>query len=136
MILIGGKKLQQLGSDRHTDDIDFMIYDKNNKELFIQKKDMDIINTANNNFYSEIWFNEIIENEITINGLLLTCCYAFIQHCQNFNFKKADAKEYDIRFLVRLMNEKKENINLTILKNNVHSGEFEEIQKIINSVKI
>lgn len=136
MVLIGGKKLQQLGSDRHTDDIDFLIYNKNNKELFIQKKDMDIINAANNKFYSAIWFNEIKENEITLNGLLLTCCYTLIQHCQNFNFRKADAKEYDIRFLVRLMNEKKENINLIILKNNVHSGEFEEIQKIINSVKI
>jgi len=68
--------------------------------------------------------------QATPQGLLELKCYAFVQHCQNFNFTKADACEYDIKFLVRNFD-----VYPKIVKKYVSSGEFSEIVKIINSVK-
>jgi len=56
--------------------------------------------------------------------------YAFVQHCQNFNFAKADACEYDLKFLVRNFD-----VKPNIVKRYISSGELSEINKIINSVK-
>ena len=78
-------------------------------------------------------FNEIEKNneQATPNSLFELKAYAFVQHCQNFNFKKADDCEYDIKFLVR-------NFGITgskIAKKYMTSGEYSEIEKIIKSVK-
>lgn len=138
MILIGGKKLLVLGSDRHSDDFDFLIYNENDKEIFSSDGDnnTDYINAANHPLLKSVWNNEIKNNEITITGLLTLCGWAFVNHCQNFNWQKADAKEYDIRFLVRYAKNHNIDLDFAILKNNLHSGEFEEIMKIVESTKI
>lgn len=137
MILIGGKKLLELGSDRHSDDTDYLIYNEENKEIFSNLDNgIDLINAANHPLLKSVWDNEVKNNEITIIGLFCLCAWAFVNHCQNFNWQKADAKEYDIRFLVRYAKSHNIDLSFTILKDNLHSGEFEEILKIVESVKI
>lgn len=130
MILIGGQALRNLGSDRHTEDIDFLINDSNSKETFIADAGIDYINSSNNSFFAEIYKAEKGNKQASPQALLELKAYAFVQHCQNFNFSKADACEYDIKFLVRNFD-----VSLKIVKKYVSSGEFSEITKIINSVK-
>jgi hypothetical protein len=130
MILIGGQALRNLGSDRHTEDIDFLINDKSTKEVFIADKGIDYINSANNSFFAEIYKSEKGNKQASPQALLELKAYAFVQHCQNFNFAKADACEYDIKFLVRNFD-----VYPKIVKKYVSSGEFSEIAKVINSVK-
>ena len=130
MILIGGQALRNLGSDRHTEDIDFLVNDLSSKEIFIAEDGIDYINSANNKFFAEIYKAEKGNKQATPQALLELKAYAFVQHCQNFNFAKADACEYDIKFLVRNFD-----VSLKTVKKHVSSGEFSEITKIINSVK-
>lgn len=130
MILIGGQALRNLGSDRYTEDIDFLINDKSTKEVFIADKGIDYINSANNPFFAEIYKAEKGNKQASPQALLELKAYAFVQHCQNFNFAKADACEYDIKFLVRSFD-----VSPKIVRKYVSSGEFSEIAKIINSVK-
>ena len=130
MILIGGQALRNLGSDRHTKDVDFLINDKSTKELFIAEKGIDYINAANNAFFAEIYKAEKGNKQASPQALIELKAYAFVQHCQNFNFAKADACEYDIKFLVRNFD-----VSPKIVKKYVSPGEFLEISKIINSVK-
>lgn len=130
MILIGGQALRNLGSDRHTEDIDFLVNDLTTTETFIAEKGVDYINAANNSFFKEIYKEEKGNKQATPQALLELKAYAFVQHCQNFNFAKADACEYDIKFLVRNFD-----VSLKIVKKYVLPGELSEITKIINSVK-
>ncbi len=130
MILIGGQALRNLGSDRHTEDIDFLINDKSTKKVFIADAGIDYINSANNKFFAEIYKAEKGNKQASPQALLELKAYAFVQHCQNFNFAKADACEYDIKFLVRNFD-----VSPKTVRKYVSSGEFSEIAKIINSVK-
>lgn len=131
MILIGGKALQNLGSCRHTNDVDFLINDKTTTKAFITGEHVDYLNANGNKFFAEIFEIEKNNEQATPNSLFELKAYAFVQHCQNFNFKKADDCEYDIKFLVR-------NFGITeskIAKKYMTSGEYSEIEKIIKSVK-
>lgn len=130
MILIGGQALRNLGSDRHTEDVDFMINDSTTTETFIAEKGVDYINAANNSFFKEIYNLEKGNKQATPQALLELKAYAFVQHCQNFNFAKADACEYDIKFLVRNFD-----VSLKVVKKHISEGELSEITKIINSVR-
>jgi len=130
-ILIGGQALRQLGSDRYTKDIDYLINDKTTKEAFITSTDIDFLNANGNKLFAEIYKIEK-DNEIaTPQSLLELKAYAFVQHCQNFNWKKVDACEYDIKFLVRTFNLK----SIKIANKYISNGELSEVQKVINSVK-
>jgi hypothetical protein len=134
-ILIGGAALQKLGNDRYTDDKDFLIFDDANNSAFITGKGIDFLNAGSKTFAGK-FFNEIYQiekgNEIASpQSLLELKAFAFVQHCQNFNFKKADSCEYDIKFLVRTFNLK----SVKIVKNYITDGELSEVMKIINSVK-
>ena len=132
-ILIGGQALKELGSDRYTNDIDYLINDLNTKSAFITSKEVDYLNANGNKFFKEI-FNIEKENKIAIaspQSLLELKAYAFVQHCQNYNWQKVDSSEYDIKFLVRTFNLK----SAKIVKKYVSEGEFSEIEKIIKSVK-
>ena len=129
---IGGQRLRELGSDRHTLDVDYLIYDDTNTELFITAPESDLINAARNNMLAELWEAEKDNDEISLNGLAVLCGWAFINHCQNGNFRKADAKEYDLKFLARISPEP---LDLTILKKYAHAGEFSEVEKIIASIR-
>lgn len=129
-ILIGGQALRNLGSDRHTEDVDYLVNILDSKEAFITGEKEDLLNANGNKFFAEIFNIEKENEQATTQSLFELKCYAFVQHCQNFNFKKADACEYDLKFLVR-------NFGCTpkIVKKYISLGELSEINKIVNSVK-
>ena len=126
-LLIGGQALKELGSSRHTEDFDYLINDTNNKNPFITSDEIDYINANGHNFFAEIWKLES-ENETEIaspKALLELKAFSLVQHCQNFNFKKADEAEFDMKFLMRKFNLKLP----TIVKKHVTPGEYSEIIK-------
>jgi len=129
-ILIGGQALRNLGSDRYTNDIDYLVNDLSSKQAFITSPEVDLLNANGNKFFAEIFKAENGNIQATPQSLFELKCYAFVQHCQNGNWAKADSSEYDMKFLVR-------NFNCTakIVKKYVSAGELAEIQKIVNSVK-
>ena len=129
-ILIGGQALRKLGSDRHTNDVDYLINDLSSSEAFICSEKEDLLNANGNKFFAEIFAIENGNEQATPQSLFELKSYAFVQHCQNFNFAKADACEYDLKFLVR-------NFGCTpnVVKKYITSGELSEIVKIVNSVK-
>lgn len=130
-VLIGGQALRNLGSDRYTNDVDYLINDKSTKEAFITSDEVDYLNANGNKLFAEIFEIEKGNTQATAQSLFELKAYAFVQHCQNFNFKKADACEYDLKFLVRNFN-----CSPKIVKKYITSGELSEIVKIINSVKL
>lgn len=130
-ILVGGQALRNLGSDRYTEDIDFLVDDKSTTSAFINIVGVDYINANGNKFFNEIYNIEKGNEQATPQSLFELKVYAFVQHCQNFNFAKADSCEYDIKFLVR-------NLNITeskVARKYISSGEYSEVVKIIRSVK-
>ena len=130
-ILIGGQALRNLGSDRHTNDIDYLVNDISTKEAFITSADIDYCNANGNAFFKEIFNIEKGNKIATPQSLLELKAFAFVQHCQNFNWKKADACEYDIKFLVRTFNLK----TVSVAKKYISAGELSEVVKVILSVK-
>ena len=130
-ILIGGQALRNLGSDRYTNDVDYLINDTTTKEAFITSIDIDYLNANGNKFFNEVFQVEKGNKQASPQSLFELKCYAFVQHCQNFNWVKVDSTEYDIRFLVRNFDVKMSKI----AKKYMTSGEYSEIEKIINSVK-
>lgn len=129
-ILIGGQALRNLGSDRFTNDLDYLVNDTSTKEAFICSESVDYLNANGNRLFSEIFEIENGNEIATPQSLLELKCYAFVQHCQNFNFAKADSCEYDIKFLVR-----KFNVYPKLVKKYISLGEFQEIEKIIKNIK-
>jgi len=132
-ILIGGMALRKLGHDRHTEDHDYLIYDKSDKRDFITGEKVDYLN-AGSKTYAGQFFNEIYKIEkgnkiASAQSLFELKAFAFIQHCQNFNFKKADACEYDMKFLCREFSID----SVKIVNRYITNGELSEIIKIINN---
>ena len=132
-ILIGGSALVNLGSSRSTNDTDYLVNDLSTTKAFLhdQENNIDYINANGNKFFSAIYEVEKNNDQATPQSLLELKAYSFVQHCQNFNFQKADDAEYDIKFLVRKFNL----TGVSIVKRYLSSGELSEIVKIINSVK-
>ena len=129
--LIGGQALKFYGSDRFTNDVDFLINDTTTSNAFITSEKVDYLNANGNKFFKEIFEIEKGNEVATPQSLLELKAYAFVQHCQNFNFAKADSCEYDIKFLCRKFNLTK----LNIVTKYISFGELSEIKKIINSIK-
>jgi len=129
-ILIGGQALRNLGSDRYTSDVDYLINDNSTTETFICSEDIDLINANGNKFFAEIFKIEKGNTEATPQSLFDLKAYSFVQHCQNFNWEKVDACEYDMKFLVRNFG-----CSPKLVKNHISTGELSEIVKVVNSVK-
>lgn len=130
-ILIGGQALRNLGSDRYTNDTDYLINDKSTRDAFITSDAVDYLNANGNKFFAEVWEQEQGNKQATPQSLFELKVYAFVQHCQNFNFAKADSCEYDLKFLVRNFNITESKIAIKYITN----GEYSEIVKIVRSVK-
>ena len=131
-ILIGGQALRNLGSSRNTNDVDYLINNTESKEAFLHEENTDYLNANGNNFFSEIYKIETGNSQATPQSLLELKAYAFVQHCQNFNFQKADDCEYDMKFLVRTFGLS----GVKIVSKYISSGELSEINKIIRETKI
>jgi hypothetical protein len=132
MILIGGQALKEMGSDRYTNDVDYLINNENSKDCFIHENGQDFLNANGNSFFKEIYEIEKGNSVASAQSLFELKVYAFVQHCQNFNFAKADSCEYDLKFLIRNFNIKE----TKIAKKYISAGELSEINKIINGVKL
>lgn len=134
-LMIGGTALVKLGSNRMTNDVDYLINDRSRDDMFIHDKEnnIDYINANGHEFYREIWDMEEgnIGEIASPQALLELKAFAFVQHCQNGFWQKADETEFDMRFLVR-----KFNLNeLKIVDKYIGKGELEEVEKVINSVR-
>jgi hypothetical protein len=134
MKLIGGQKLRELGSDRHTDDEDYLIYDAADDRLFIREPGRDIVNAASHPFYAQVWAMDADSPEVSLQALLEMTVFTFVQHCENGQWDKADAKEYDLKFLVRKIGTTE--TNYPIARQYIGFGAQVEVDKIIKSVKI
>ena len=131
-ILIGGQALRNIGSDRYTNDLDYLVNDISTTDTFITSKEVDFLNANGNKFFAEIFKIETGNEIASPQSLFELKVYAFVQHCQNFNFRKADSCEYDMKFLVRKFGIK----SSLVAKKYITSGEYSEVVKIINAVKI
>jgi len=130
-ILVGGQALRNLGSDRYTNDVDYLINDLTSTKAFITSEEVDFLNANGNKFFNEIYNAEKGNEQATPQSLFELKAYAFVQHCQNFNWKKVASTEYDIQFLVREfgITESK------IAKKYMSTGEYSEIVKIIRNTR-
>lgn len=131
--LIGGQKLRELGSDRHTDDVDYIIYDESGTELFNCSEKCDVVNAALNPFYSAVWALDAGSDSVSLRALLEMTVFTFVQHCENGKWEKADSKEYDIKFLCRKIGTK--NIDYSIAQGYISAGANEEVEKIIRNIR-
>lgn len=130
-ILIGGRALVALGSSRSTLDVDYLVNDESNPEMFIKTEAGDLINAAGHKFFAEVYEQEK-GNQIASPGALLELkAFSFVQHCLNGHWQKADDAEYDMKFLVRKFNLSAPKL----VKKYVSVGEYSEIIKICNSTK-
>lgn len=132
-ILIGGQALVKLGSSRSTDDIDYLVNDDSTKDMFIHDKEqnIDYVNANGHKFFAQIFAKEAGNEIASPESLLELKAFSFVQHCQNFNFQKADDCEYDMKFLVRKFNLKAPQV----VRGYVSAGEYSEIMKVVGSVK-
>lgn len=129
-ILIGGQALRTLGSSRMTNDFDYLVK-LASKEAFICSDNVDYLNANGNKFFAKIYKIEEGNEVATPQSLLELKAYAFVQHCQNFKFQKVDDCEYDMKFLVRKFNL----TNVSIIRDYISQGEFQEVMKVINNTK-
>jgi phage-related protein (TIGR01555 family) len=130
--LIGGRKLHQLGSERFTDDTDYLIYDSDNPELFIKKDGVDYVNAAAHPFYKEIWQMDKKNKDASLEALFEMAVFTFVQHAENGQWDKADTKEYDIKFLARKMGG---NVNFDITRKYISIGATGEVEKILADIR-
>ena len=130
-ILVGGQALRNLGSDRYTNDVDYLVNDTTSKKAFITSENEDLLNANGNKLFAEIYKIEVGNEQASAQSLFELKAFAFVQHCQNFNFAKADACEYDLKFLVRNFN-----CSPKLVKKYITSGELSEIVNIVKSVKL
>lgn len=131
-ILIGGRALVALGSSRNTLDIDYLVNDRSTKEKFIHRDGVDYCNANGSKFFKAIYEAEKEHQIASPQSLLELKAYGWIQHSLNGNWKKVTDYEYDIKFLVQNHGVR----TLSVVKKYVSQSEYEEIQKLINDVKV
>ena len=130
-ILIGGQALRRLGHDRHTDDIDYLVWAEDTP-VFTHRADGDLINAAANNFLGEVFAAaRPVDGVADAQTLLELKAWAWMNYLQNGCWKKADQAEYDIKFLVRDCG-----VSATAIINKyAHGGELAELEKLISACK-
>jgi hypothetical protein len=132
-ILIGGQALKELGSSRHTDDVDYLIFDPANTDLFIhdQANKIDYINANGHELYRKIWHRDAQTGAASAQSLLEMKAFSFVQHCRNRYFKKVDDAEFDVKFLVRECGV----TDITAVREFIATSEYNELIRIIDSTK-
>ena len=101
--LIGGQALRNLGHNRHTIDMDYLIFDEN-LPLFSKEdgNDVDYINASKNSFLKQIYDLEKGKEQASADSLFELKAWAWINHLQNGNMKKAVDCEFDFYFLLTI----------------------------------
>ena len=135
-LLIGGHALAQLGSSRHTDDVDYLIHDPSSKEPFAhdEANNIDYVNANGHPFFAAVWKAEAGNNtgRATPQSLFELKAFAYVQHCLNRRFQKADDAEFDLRFLVRNFGLRQ----VKLVPKHITAGQLSEIQKVIESTRV
>lgn len=134
-LMIGGQALVKLGSNRTTQDTDYLVSIAGKPVFSFDKEaNVDYINAAGGNkFFAEVWEMESknIGEIASPQALLELKAYSFVQHCLNGHWKKADDAEFDIKFLVREFGV----TTVKIANKYISEGELSEVIKIIQSVR-
>lgn len=136
-ILIGGRALVALGSSRSTQDVDYLVNDPSQASAFLHDAaaNADYLNAASaqpgGKFFAEIFKAEQGQQIASPQSLLELKAYAFVQHCLNRNFRKADEAEFDMKFLCREFNLSA----VKVVKRYVTVGELSEINKVLAAVR-
>lgn len=98
-ILIGGQALRELGSPRHTNDLDYLIFLEDDFSPFHEIDGNDYINANSSNFFEEV-YNEEVGNKIaSAQGLFELKAFALIEHYRNNNINKVNDCIFDLNFL-------------------------------------
>lgn len=131
-ILIGGKALNVYGSNRLTDDTDYLVFIKDNHQPFVkdEHKNIDYINGNGHNFFNEIYELEKNNQIATPESLLELKAYGYIQHRLNGNTKKAIEYEFDMKYLALEFGLKE----VKIAKKYLSESALKEVESIIESV--
>lgn len=100
-VLIGGQALRELGSQRHTNDTDYLIFEENNFNQFIFDKEnnIDYMNGNGSNFAEAIWNKEKNNTIATPQSLFELKAFAYLSHLRNFNQNKMNDAAFDMKFL-------------------------------------
>jgi hypothetical protein len=100
-IMIGGQALRKLGSDRHTEDVDFAIFG-DGSEWRTAAEQGDILDMNAHAFTREVWAAaKPVDGVADAQTLAELKGWALIQHCRQMNWAKVAADEYDLKFLGR-----------------------------------
>jgi hypothetical protein len=129
-ILIGGQALRELGSSRHTDDVDYLIFDENNFNQFIfdQDNNVDYMNGNGSNFAEAIYKLEKGNSIASAQSLFELKAFAYLSHLRNFNQNKMNDCIYDMNFLAI-------NFNITTVKTLSKFITKQEVLEIENTIK-
>lgn len=98
-ILIGGQALRNLGSTRHTDDLDYLVWMEDNFKPFHTSEGVDLINANSTNFFEEIYNTEKGNNQATPESLFELKAFALIEHFRLGNKNKVNDCVFDLNFL-------------------------------------
>lgn len=128
-ILIGGAALRELGSVRHTDDLDYLVWMDDNFTPFHTSEGVDLINANSTNFFESIYNIEKGKEIASPQSLFDLKAFALIEHMRNGNFNKVNDCRYDLNFLK--INFGIEDINT--LKKYITKAEHNEILSNLNS---
>lgn len=98
-ILIGGAALRELGSVRHTDDLDYLVWMEDNFTPFHTGDGIDLINANSTNFFESVYRKEEGNAIASPQSLFDLKAFALIEHMRNGNFNKVNDCRYDLNFL-------------------------------------
>ena len=132
-ILIGGKALNVLGSNRLTTDTDYLINNTASTSPFIHdaENNIDYINANGNKFFAAIYKIEAGSQVASPQSILELKAYSFVQHCINHNWSKVNDAEFDMKFLVLKYNL----TGIKIVNKFISAGELSEVNKVISSAR-
>lgn len=101
-ILVGGQALKDLGSPRHTNDVDYLVFidgDYKNQFIFDKENNIDYINGNSSNFFNAIYNLEKGNTIASAQSLFELKAFAYLSHVRNFNQNKMNDCVYDLKFL-------------------------------------
>jgi hypothetical protein len=130
-ILIGGQALRELGSERHTNDVDYLVFDENNFKpfMFDEENNIDYMNGNGSNFAEEIYNQEKGNTIASPQALFELKAFSLISHVRNFNANKINSTIYDMNFLIINF---KIDTNCPVLSKYITKTELEEVKNMLN----
>lgn len=127
-ILIGGQALRELGSSRHTNDMDYLVWMEDNYKPFHTFEGNDYINANSSNFFEEIYKSEKGNEVASPQGLFELKAFALIEHYRNGNHNKVNDCVFDLNFLKINFNV----MDFPVLKKYATKAEVTLINELIN----